>query len=101
LITKPSRLPAGVESDPADPVVNRRIVTMRPIEFELVTMRQPRRMILARFFRTDPQRIGGIEIANAVILDEHLRDTIVRRRQQEAVVEPDLQRPRLEFAVPV
>ena len=48
-----------------------------------------------------PERIRWIEIAHTMVLDENLRDTVIGRRQQQAMVKSDFKRPGLEVAIPI
>ncbi len=94
-------MPAGVEADAADAVVDRRVVAVRPVHLQRVAMRDSGGMIGARLLVPDPQRIGRIEIRNAVIVDIDLRHAVVGGRQQKASVETDFERPRLQVAIPI
>src|SRR5690349_15505555 len=46
-------------------------------------------------------RVLGIEIQNAMILDEHTRRTISRCRNNETFIKTDLQRAGFDFYIPI
>ncbi len=49
----------------------------------------------------DPQRVGRVEIQDAVILHEDLRHAVVGGGQEEDEVEADFERAGVQLAVPV
>ena len=86
---------AGVKPDAADAVMDRGIVPVAPVHLQRVPMRNSSGMVRARFHSTDPERILGVQILYAMILDVHLRHTIVCGRQKVIIIEPNLTRSRL------
>ena len=101
LVTEPGLCPSRGETDPADAIVNRIVVTDRPVHPQLVTIIHAVWMIHHRLRITHPQRVGRIEVLDDVILDDHLRHTVVGGGEQEAVVEAVFVGPWHEPAIPV
>ena len=86
---------AGVKADAADAVMDRGIVPVAPVHLQRVPMRNSSGMVRARFHSADPERILGVQILYAMILNVHLRDTIVRGWQKVIIIEPNLAWSRL------
>ena len=86
---------AGVKPDAADAVMDRGIVPVAPVHLQRLPMRNSSGMVRARFHSADPERILGVQILYAMILDVHLRHTIVRGRQKVIIIEPNLTWSRL------
>jgi hypothetical protein len=57
LVSKTGLVPAGVETDSTDPIVDRCIVSVRPIHLQLSAMSHTRGVILAGLVFTNPQWI--------------------------------------------
>src|SRR3546814_14872879 len=49
----------------------------------------------------DADRVGGVEVHDAAILDQHRRHAVERRGHEIAIVEADIERPGRDRAVPV
>ena len=81
LITKPRRVASCIEANSTYPIVNRCMMTMRPIHLQGTAMREPRRMLGIGLGVTHPQRILRIEIRNPMIVNVNLRHSVVRRGQ--------------------
>ena len=64
-------------------------------------IRDSRGMAFGGLFVTDLERVGGVEIFHAASFDKGLRHPVIRGGQEEAMVEPDVERAGREFAVPV
>ena len=86
---------AGIKSDAANTVVDRRVVAVAPVHLERASVRESGRVVRARLFSADPKWIIRIEILYVMILDVNLRHAVVGSRQQKAMVKPYLKRARL------
>ena len=62
LIAEARLVATGVESNPADTVVNCRVVTMGPVHLQRFSLVDTGGVFWTRSLATDPNRIGGIEI---------------------------------------
>ena len=58
-------------------------------------------MILSRQLAPHPERIFRIQVQDAMVLHKNLWHPVIGRRQQKAVIEPNLQRPWLQLAIPL
>ena len=92
---------AGVEADAGDAIMNGGVVSMGPVHLEGVAMGDSGGMIRGRFFSSNPEGIGGVEVEDAAFGDVDLRDAVVGGGEEEVVVEADLARAGLEFAIPI
>ena len=101
LITKSRRVATGVKPNPTDPVVDRTVVSVRPIHFECIAMALPGRVVLAGFLSAHPKWVRSFQIQNVMILHVDLRYTIVSRWQKKTGIEPNFQWPRFKCTVPV
>ena len=102
VLVDPSRgLPAGHVADPADAVDDRLVVAVARLQLEQVGVRRAGRLVADRLAVTDPDRVARVEADDVVAPDEHAGHAVAGRRHDEGVVEADLQRARLDRAVPV
>ena len=101
LVAEAGGLATGVEPDAADAVVDGAVVAVRPVHLEGVAVRLARRVVGRWDLVPDPERVGGVEVQDAVIFEINLRDAVVRSGKEEGRVEADLQRPGLELAIPL
>ena len=76
-IAESGSMSSCIESDSTDAIMNGRIVTMGPVHLERVAVSLPGWMIRAGLFFANPQRVFGIEVRYAMIVDVNLRHAIV------------------------
>ena len=81
LVTKPRFMSSGVKTDPANPVVYGRIVTMRPVHLQCIPMCLSSGVIRAGCFSSNPEWIQRIKAHHSMILDVDLRYSVVSSRQ--------------------
>ena len=86
-IAKASLMAPCIESDPTDTVMDRRVVSVRPVHFQLVPMGDTRGVILAGLGITDPEWICWIEPQDPIVIDKDLGNPVVGRRHEQAVIE--------------
>ena len=101
LVTESRLFPARVEADTADPVVDRVVVTVRPVHLEGVAMRHAGWMGFRGNLLVNAYRVGRIEIADTTILQIDLRDAVVRRWQKKTMAKADVERARSDFCIPI
>ena len=68
LVPKAGGVATGVETDPADSIVDGRIVPVGPIHFQGVAVGHSGRMIRAWLFLSYPKGILGVEVEHPVVL---------------------------------
>ena len=101
LIAEASLMAPGIESDPTHTVMDRRVVTVGPVHFQLVPMGDSRGVILAGLGITDPEWIGWIEPQDPIVMDEDLGNPVVGRGHQQAVIESKVQWSWPQGTVPI
>ena len=67
----------GVKADPADPVVDGRVMPVRPIHLQGVPVGHSGRMVRAWLFLSYPKWVLGVEVEHPVVLDVDLRNPVV------------------------
>ena len=92
---------AGVETDTGDAIVDGGIVSVGPVHLEGVAMGDAGGVIRGRFFPSNPEGIGGVEIEDAAFGDVDLRDAVVGGGEEEVMIEADLAGAGLELAIPI
>ena len=101
LVAETRRVAAGVKADPADAVMDGRVVPVAPVHLEGAAVRKPRRVVGAWLFPADPQRILWVEILHAMVHDINLWHAIVGGGQEVVEVEADFARAGFQIAVPI
>ena len=101
LVAETRRVAAGVKADPADAVMDGRVVPVAPVHLEGAAVRKPRRVVGAWLFPADPQRILWVEILHAMVHDINLWHAIVGGGQEVVEVKADFARAGFQVAVPI
>ena len=101
LVLPEGRLAALHVADPADAVDDRHVVAVAGMEPQQLGVGLARRLAVDRPAVADLDRVGRVEADDAMAPHVDARDAVAGRRHDEALVEPDLERPRLDLAVPV
>ena len=91
----------GVEANAADAIVDGAVVAVAPVHLELITVADACFVVRAWFFVADPERVLGVEVEHAVVLHIDLWHSVIGGGQQEGVIKTNLERARLEVAIPV
>ena len=88
------RLAASEKTDSPDAVHDGVVVPVRPVHHQTRAPADAIGEVGRGLCVAHPERVRRIEAPHAVILDEDLRHAVVRRGQNEAVIEADLERDR-------
>ncbi len=91
----------GVESDAADAVVDGGVVAVGPIHFEGVAVGDAGGLLGVDGFVADGERVGGVEVENAVVFNVDLGHAVVGGGEDEGLVEADFEGAGLELAIPI
>ena len=100
LIPEACGVATGVEADPANPIVNSRVVPVGPIHFQGMAVGHSCGMVGA-WLSFLPKGDPWGEIEHTVVLDVDLWNPIIGGGEQKAVIESDLTWPGLEFVIPL
>src|SRR3546814_8118908 len=87
-------------ADAADTVDDRVRMFGIALELQLFGMLGAGRLAADLGLVIDADRVGGVEVHDAAILDQHRRHAVERRGHEIAIVEADIERPGRDRAVP-
>ena len=94
--THRAALPPRHVADAADAVDDRHVVPVAGLHLEQLGVLPAGRIVADRLAVADLDRVARIEADDAVVLDVHARHAVAGGRDEEAVVEADLERAGLD-----
>ena len=66
-----------VETNTADTVMDGRVVTVRPVHLQSVTMGNTGRVILTWLFHPNPEGVLRVQVKHPMVLDIDLRNSVI------------------------